>query len=1104
MKHFRSSLLLSASISLLANTASAVSATPNELLGVEPGLPNTAFTSAFGSTYYNEQSQTLTIHSIPTSTFFPPIYAHEPEGEVSLTIELDNSGSVEAGTFTLTGSVDKYNGDLIVGNVLSMGYIDNPHTDLFDFRLSFTHGELSTLYQDSDIGIKLTVENSTFNGNFNESWQGNSKGNIGPIDKQISNASYGDTVWYDDNQNGLQDDIEQGVAKVKVTLYECGIDELPGTLDDVKVAYTESDVDGLYLFPNVEPGNYYAQFGNIPAGFIFTQQNQGLSDLLDSDVDVNSGNVACTDIEADENDMSWDAGIHQQLPEHVNFSVSCDDFSISGEISRVTHGATISYALTIIDSELGPQALNGSITVAGTSDAMSQFNISEALSLELSEATISGSVVIEKLDESGDVIDSKTINLDPQELICVNRITLSATCEGYSVSGKLATVSDIATVRYILDVNDKVSGAHRIDKEIKLAGSDSSYTEFNSSKPFGFALSDATISGVAYWEKLDTNNEVIERGTETLESQDVSCEIVAPNEEGKMWNDPLFAGGDGDYFRFDGVIKKPYNFLTDTNLVVTTEFDSRWNGAATFATEFILVVTNDAGTKSDTIHYHTPTRENWGYSVKINGVEMSKTQGTTPLADGGTIRRWYNTIYLTTAEGYEFVIRQAHAAVYAKVYTSTDGVNHGQLPTGLIGQTFDADNVKTDIVPTKTWYGEFTGDFNGDGKADYLWVRNGVNVAITNNDGNAFESKGEGFPALTPWLPLSTELSNGKTKVTYARAGSRFVIDVNNDGLDDYVWYLDGWNVAKSNGQGFDQPEEWIPAIVTLASGAKVGTTKARYQYLADMNGDGLVDLLWNMNGWNVALSDGSSFTQAKNWLPHRVNVVGGTHQYTYNAPYTYVADFNGDGSADLMWNRGGWNVALSTGNGFEPAKRWLTNRAILENGSRQITYNAPYQMVGDFNGDGAADLMWNRAGWNVALSTKDGFAQPKQWLPNYVNPSNSNSSRQLSFNAGYQHFVDFNNDGNTDYLWYRNGWNVSLSNGNGFDNPERLIGPTALMQYRPKPEATYGVRRNHFADLNGDGSLDLFWYSTGWRAAINGAWDSPFVWMTKRVFQVK
>lgn len=1107
VKKIMPTFLLSA-ISMAALLTSS-QANANTLIGVGPGVPNTAFNSTFGSTHFDTTTNILSVISTPSNTLFPPIVAHAHGGEVILSIQLDANGDVIDGSFALTGSVNGYSGDLVTGNVLDMGYIDNDNTDLFDFRIELTGGEFSALYRDSDVGIKLTVENSTFSGSFSDNWQGASKGNIGPIPALVSDAAYGDLVWYDNNRDGIQDSNEPGVAGVDVTLYHCGADGESGTSDDTLVLSTITDNDGKYLFDHLQPGDYYAQFNNLPGGFGFTSKNVGSGHLVDSDANEDTGIVACTSIMSNERDMSWDAGIYAPLSVDVGYNINCDELSISGEIVNLVNDVTVTYNLSIIDSELGNRSLTDSVDIAPSGNSITPFDLSKVLPIALSEATINGSILIEMFSENGDVIDSKTIQLPEKEVVCGNTIALNASCDDFTVKGKLSQAPFGAKVWYDLIVSDSESGTYEIKSSrsgeyprIYLASSAENYTEFSQTIPFNFALNSATFSGRSGWKKFDVNGSIIDEGYTNLAPQVVDCKVVAANEEGVMWIDPLFVGGDRqlwvDPWRFDGVINKYYNFLTDTNVVATTSFNSRSNGALTYATEFELVITSEDGTKSDTIHYHTPTPDNYTYSAKLNGVEMGVTQQETPLADGGSIRRWYNTIWVTTAEGYEFKIGQAHAAVMARVKTGDNGVDNGQMPTGLIGQSFDEDKEKTDVSETKSNNGEFVGDFNGDGKSDYLWVNKGVFVALTNDRGNGFVNEGDGYPALASWLPISTRLTNGKTKST--QATYRYVADVNNDGYDDYIWYTDGWNVAKSNGKTFEQPTEWLPAKVQLADGSTVVTYKGSYQYLADMNGDGMVDLLWHANGWNVALSDGTQFTQAANWLPMYSDVTGGTRQITYNAPYTHVSDFNGDGAADLMWNRGGWNVALSNKTGFAKPKQWLPNVVTLDSGIRHASYNATYQLIGDFNGDGASDYMWNRGGWNVALSNKDGFEQPKQWLTNLVYPTNSNGSRQASYHPSYQKVADFNNDGKMDYLWNRNGWNVALSNSVGFDTPKHIIDRAVLMDYRPTAELTSSLNRTHFTDLNGDGKLDFFWYGTGWRAAINGELDAPFVWTARRV----
>jgi hypothetical protein len=144
-----------------------------------------------------------------------------------------------------------------------------------------------------------------------------------PIQKQlvlveipIVCASIGDRVWYDVNQNGVQDGGEPGVPNVQVLLKDCA-----GTV----LATTTTDANGNYLFKDLLPGNYNIEIvkSTLPAGYAFTTQNAGADDNLDSDADAN-GVMACTTLVAGENDLSWDAGIYP-LPASIGDRVWFDD-----------------------------------------------------------------------------------------------------------------------------------------------------------------------------------------------------------------------------------------------------------------------------------------------------------------------------------------------------------------------------------------------------------------------------------------------------------------------------------------------------------------------------------------------------------------------------------------------------------------------------------------------------------------------------------------------------------------------------------------------------------------------------------------------------------
>ncbi|MBE9116359.1 DUF642 domain-containing protein [Lusitaniella coriacea LEGE 07157] len=93
------------------------------------------------------------------------------------------------------------------------------------------------------------------------------------IIRQKPKASLGDRVWYDDNENGIQDDGEQGVDGVDVILTGGGADGVIGTDDDT-TATTTTDVNGNYQFNNLNAGEEYkVTFSNLPNGYEFTEAN---------------------------------------------------------------------------------------------------------------------------------------------------------------------------------------------------------------------------------------------------------------------------------------------------------------------------------------------------------------------------------------------------------------------------------------------------------------------------------------------------------------------------------------------------------------------------------------------------------------------------------------------------------------------------------------------------------------------------------------------------------------------------------------------------------------------------------------------------------------
>ena len=118
----------------------------------------------------------------------------------------------------------------------------------------------------------------------------------------------GDLVWNDLNQNGLQDAGEPGIAGVTVNLLDAA---------ESLLASQATDASGHYGFA-VDLGGSGGGFENfiieflLPTDFVFSPQNIGANDAIDSDADLVTGRTGLIGIGDFEIDLTVDAGMYRE------------------------------------------------------------------------------------------------------------------------------------------------------------------------------------------------------------------------------------------------------------------------------------------------------------------------------------------------------------------------------------------------------------------------------------------------------------------------------------------------------------------------------------------------------------------------------------------------------------------------------------------------------------------------------------------------------------------------------------------------------------------------------------------------------------------------
>lgn len=275
-------------------------------------------------------------------------------------------------------------------------------------------------------------------------------------------ATIGDFVWFDTNGNGIQEPGEPGIPNVFVILETCA---------GAYVNFAVTNAQGLYLFTNVQPGQYRIKFANPGSynGFPIqlTLKDAGNDDSKDSDADW-LGFTNCFSIAAGETNLTLDAGFKGEGPPPIcviNGSVSnivCNDKGTPNNPGDDTY----TFTLIVNGSNVGDwgydiPALNLYTLQYGQPYNLGPFNISAGtLTLYLNDHDVNGCTTTVTVQppapcSSGPVLPSLTIND-----VTVNENAGNAILQ---ICASSPATSNI-TVQYITSNGSAVSGSDYVTK----------------------------------------------------------------------------------------------------------------------------------------------------------------------------------------------------------------------------------------------------------------------------------------------------------------------------------------------------------------------------------------------------------------------------------------------------------------------------------------------------------------------------------------------------------------------------------------------------------------------------------------------------------------
>ncbi|WP_374212390.1 IPTL-CTERM sorting domain-containing protein [Thiothrix subterranea] len=159
-------------------------------------------------------------------------------------------------------------------------------------------------------------------------------------------GSVGDRLWLDLNGNGKQEAAEPGIRDVTLALLTQAGEPVMNPLNPELPYRVVSDVNGVYRFDNLLPGQYFVQLENLD-GFVLTQTDAGTDDAQDSDANANGRMPAL--VQSGLHNPDVDAGL---LPASVSGRVWSDHNSSNGvDDGLYAEPGTVGIVVNLLDKD---------------------------------------------------------------------------------------------------------------------------------------------------------------------------------------------------------------------------------------------------------------------------------------------------------------------------------------------------------------------------------------------------------------------------------------------------------------------------------------------------------------------------------------------------------------------------------------------------------------------------------------------------------------------------------------------------------------------------------------------------------------------------------